>query len=93
MTRIYTKEHNQVFLDVMEQYRRRIEGESPKGTERLTKGFAIELINTVPIRSERSQNGIAERLVYVDNLLTGVTFPFDYYLKSTYDTILESFLE
>ncbi|SLK50458.1 Uncharacterised protein [Mycobacteroides abscessus subsp. abscessus] len=66
----------------------RIESESPKETERLTKGFAKELLNTVPILAGRSQNGITEILVYFDNLLAGVTFPFDYYLKSTYDIYL-----
>lgn len=63
---------------------RNIEGESPKETERLTKAFAKELINTVPLLSGRNENRIAERLVYFDNLLAGVTFQFEYYLKSTY---------
>jgi hypothetical protein len=85
MANEYTKEQNQVFVDVMEEYRRRTKGESPKETERLTMRFARELINTVPLLSDRSQNGIAERLVYFDNLLAGVTFPFEYYLKSTCD--------
>lgn len=85
MANLYTTEQNQIFLDVMEEYRERIKGASPKEAERLTKGFAKEMINTFSILSGRSQNGIAERLVYFDNLLAGVTFPFEYYLKSTYE--------
>ncbi|WP_053365744.1 hypothetical protein [Bacillus sp. FJAT-27245] len=84
MATTYTDEQNHVFLEVMDEYRRRIEGASPKETERLTRGFAKGLINTVPLLDGRSENGIAERLVYFDNLLAGVTFPFDYYLKSTF---------
>ncbi|WP_099363586.1 hypothetical protein [Fredinandcohnia onubensis] len=84
MAKIYTKEQNQVFVDVMNDYRDRIDGLSPKETQRITKAFAKELINTVPILSDRSQNGIAERLVYFDNLLAGVTFPFQYYLKNSH---------
>lgn len=91
MASVYTKEQNQVFLDVMEKYRRRIDGASPKESARLTKGFAKELINTFPILSSRSQNGIAERLVYFDNLLAGVTFPYEYYLKNTYEIYFGKF--
>ncbi|RHW43463.1 hypothetical protein D1B31_02040 [Neobacillus notoginsengisoli] len=81
----YTTEQNNVFMEVMEEYRRRIEGATPEETKRLTKVFAKELVSTVPLFYGRSENGIAERLVYFDNLLAGVAFPFEYYLKSTFN--------
>lgn len=83
----YSDEQNKVFIDHMEEYRRLIDGESPKETERLTKRFARDLMKTVHLLSDRNinGNGVAERLVYFDNLLAGVQFPFDYYLDGTYE--------
>jgi hypothetical protein len=85
MANVYTMEQNDVFVKAIDEYRKRIEGESPKETERLTKAFAKELIKETPLLSGRSPNGVAERLVYFDNLLAGVTFSYNYYLESTYD--------
>jgi hypothetical protein len=85
MSSEYSDEQNQVFIDHMEEYRDLIEGESPKETQRITTSFAGQLIKAVFLLSKRSNNGLAERLVYFDNLLAGVTFPFDYYLGSTYE--------
>jgi hypothetical protein len=87
MSMIYTDEQNQIFVNCMEEYRKLIDDETAKETERLTKSFAKELIKTNSLLSDRNLkgNGVAERLVYFDNLLTGVTFPFKYYLESTYE--------
>lgn len=85
MSIIYSSEQNQVFIIKMEEYRNLIAGESSKETERLTKAFAKQLVKEVPLLSSRSLNGIAERLVYFDNLLAGVEFPFQYYLARTYE--------
>lgn len=82
----YTDEQNQVFIDCIEEYRDLIEGESAKETERLSTAFAKQLMKTSPLLSSRTPNGIAERLVYFDNLLAGVTFPYEYYLAGTYET-------
>jgi len=44
-------------------------------------------MKTLSILSDRNinGNGVAERLVYFDNLLAGVQLPSGYYLKSTYE--------
>lgn len=44
-------------------------------------------MKTVPLLSDRNikGNGVAERLVYFDNLLAGIPFLFDYYLDGTYE--------
>lgn len=91
MSNEYTDEQNQVFIDHMQEYRSLIGGESPKETERLTKQFVRDLMKTVALLSDRNikGNGVAERLVYFDNLLAGVQFPYDYYLGSTYEKYFE----
>ncbi|MBU9714126.1 hypothetical protein [Evansella tamaricis] len=83
----YSDDQNQVFIDHMVEYRDFIEGENPKETQRLTIEFARQMMKTVPLLSDRNikGNGVAERLVYFDNLLAGVEFPFDYYLSGTKD--------
>ena len=85
MATIYSEEQNKVFVDCMEEYRNWVDGETANETERLTKSFAKQLIREEPLISDRGYNGVAERLVYFDNLLAGVEFPFDYYLASTFE--------
>jgi hypothetical protein len=85
MATIYSDEQNKVFVDCIEEYRNWVDGETAKETERLTKSFAKQLIREEPLISDRGYNGVAERLVYFDNLLAGIEFPFDYYLASTFE--------
>jgi hypothetical protein len=58
--------------------------EKKRETERITKNFAKLLVIQYKIFG-RTTNGIAERLVYFDNLLAGVEFPFKYYLDSSFE--------
>lgn len=87
MAQTYSNEQNQVFVEHIEEYRNLIDGESPKETERLTKSYAKHLMKAADLLSDRNiqGNGVAERLVYFDNLLAGVQFPFDYYLESSFE--------
>jgi hypothetical protein len=77
----YTDEQNQVFLDNIKWYRNLIREENAKQTEKITRNFAVILINENSLLSDRKidGNGVPERLVYFDNLLAGVVFPHEYY--------------
>jgi hypothetical protein len=87
MPNVYSNEQNEVFIMSIDEYRSLIDGEPPKETERITKQFAKILIKSNSLLSDRNINGdgVAQRLVYFDNLLAGVEFPFQYYLDSTYE--------
>jgi len=65
MPKSYSDEQNQVFIDFMEDYRNLIEDKTEKETVILTKSFAIQLMKTLSILSDRNinGNGVAERLV------------------------------
>ncbi len=81
----YTTQQNHVFVDHMSNYRCLIQGLSAKDTKNQTMLFAQSL-NASSLLLDRSVNGIAERLVYFDNLLAGVEFPFPYYYKDTFSS-------
>jgi hypothetical protein len=85
MARMYNDNENQVFVDNIMEYRSLIEGKSPKETKRITNEYAKRLVTSVSLISDRSVNGVAERLVYFDNLLAGVKFDYKYYLISSYE--------
>ncbi|TDL76153.1 hypothetical protein [Peribacillus frigoritolerans] len=87
MSKEYSNEQNQVFIENIEEYRSLIDGESPKETERITKQYAKILMKSILLLSDRNieGDGVAQRLVYFDNLLAGVEFPYQYYLDGTYE--------
>lgn len=85
MARIYSDLENQVFVDHIMEYRSLIQGKCSKETKRITIHFAKRLVSSVSLVSDRSVNGVAERLVYFDNLLAGVKFSYKYYLSSSFE--------
>lgn len=85
MANEYTDEENQmIFIQNMNEYRNLIKGETEKEIERITKNYAKTLVKQYKLK-DRTANGIAERLVYFDNLLAGVEFLFKYYLDSSFE--------
>jgi hypothetical protein len=82
---IYTDEQNRIFIDNIKEYRDFIQGHSEVKTREITINFGERLIKEYPQLAERNPKGegVAQRLVYFDNLLAGVEFPHEYYLQNT----------
>lgn len=78
----WTDEENQVFLDVLPQYRRTLVGEDDEGATLVTTDFAKKLYSHHSIlREYRTENAVFEHLPYMDDLLAGVGDPFWYAMK------------
>lgn len=82
---IYTDKQNQIFIDNINEYRYFIQDETAAKTKDITIRFGKRLIKECPELVDRNPNGqgVAQRLVYFDNLLAGVEFPHEYYLQNT----------
>lgn len=82
---IYTDEQNPIFIDNIKEYRYFVQDETEVKTKEITINFGKRLIKEYPQLANRKLKGegVAQRLVYFDNLLAGVEFPHEYYLQNT----------
>jgi len=81
----YTEEQNQIFIDNIKEYRYFIQDETAVKTKEITINYGKTLIKENPQLAGRNPKGegVAQRLVYFDNLLAGVEFSHEYYLQNT----------
>jgi hypothetical protein len=62
---------NEVFENVIDEYRQRIHGESEQQVDRMTREFARKILLDFPQLEGRTEKAVYEHLSYFDDLLAG----------------------
>lgn len=69
--RPWTKEENQVFVDLMPTYRKATENQDKKTIRQITEKYVTDLLSH-PLITGRSWQAVYEHLTYFDDLLEGI---------------------
>lgn len=79
--RLWSNEENEIFLDIMTEYRKQIQKQEDNDVKFITRKFSVYLKENYEKLSHRSEQAIYEHLSYFDDLLAGAGHIQDYALK------------
>lgn len=79
--KLWTDEENDIFIQLIDEYRNAIAGKEPSSVKSMTKDFAFRMKKESELLQERTERAIYEHLAYFDDLLAGAGELRDYAKK------------
>jgi hypothetical protein len=71
MAKRWTREENEIFVQIMPAYRKAVENQSKQQMRQITEQYVMDQLSN-PLLKHRSRQAVYEHLTYFDDLLEGI---------------------